>query len=129
MKGVEWLVEAFGCSTAVLTDTVRLRRFFNEIVGEMKLTPVAEPVWHQFPVTGGVTGIWLLRESHLTIHTFPEFQSSCINLFCCSWHGVPDWERHLASHLCASKFLVREFSRDYSPAMAPQRQREGVFQT
>jgi S-adenosylmethionine decarboxylase len=40
-----------------------------------------------------VTGVWLLSESHLAIHSFPEFRSACLNLFCCrerpSLEGTP----------------------------------------
>lgn len=56
---------------------------FREIVAEMNLRPLGEPMWHRFPPPGGVTGVWLLSESHLTIHSFPEFRSIRLNVFCC----------------------------------------------
>ena len=124
VKGVEWLVEAFGCSEKSLTDPDRLGRLFEQIVSELKLTPIGAPQWHTFPVTGGVTGFWLLKESHLAIHTFPEFRSACINLFCCTWHGEPDWNRDIGPHLGSSRLRIRELSRDYAPGREVARESE-----
>lgn len=113
MAGVEWLVEAFGCSPSALRDTATLRELFGLIVSEMGLKPVGDPVWHQFPVPGGVTGFWLLQESHLALHSFPEYRSICLNLFCCSERSALDWETRLGVLLGASQVDVREFPRIY----------------
>ena len=37
----------------------------------MDLHPLGKTSWHQFPNTGGITGVSLLTESHLACHTFP----------------------------------------------------------
>src|ERR1700745_3138976 len=83
MNGIEWIVEAHGCAPELLRDLRALRRLFEQIIEDLKLRPVGETQWHQFPQTGGITGLCLLAESHLAVHTFPEFQSLCLNLFCC----------------------------------------------
>src|SRR5882762_5432406 len=57
MSGLEWVVEAFGCSSSSLRDTAVLEDLFNNIIREMKLRPVGETQWHQFPGTGGITGL------------------------------------------------------------------------
>ena len=49
----------------------------------MDLHPLGKTSWHQFPNTGGITGVSLLTESHLACHTFPEYGSLCLNVFCC----------------------------------------------
>ncbi len=109
------MIEAFGCSTATLRDQVALRGLFDAIVAEMNLRPVGEPVWHQFPGTGGVTGIWLLQESHLALHSFPEHASLCLNLFCCRQRPAMPWENRLGALLGSSRVVVREFPRNYRP--------------
>ena len=113
MIGVEWLIEAFGCAGARLRDPAQLTLLFQNIVSRMDLKPVGEPVWHQFPESGGVTGIWLLQESHLTIHTFPEYHSACINVFCCSPRQALDWRATLFAALGATDTQVREYQRIY----------------
>jgi S-adenosylmethionine decarboxylase len=114
MTGIEWMIEAFDCSVPTLRDQTALRGLFDVIVSEMKLRPVGEPVWHQFPETGGVTGVWLLQESHLALHSFPEHGSLCLNLFCCKQRPPMQWQARLGRLLGSSRIDVREFPRNYS---------------
>lgn len=122
MNGNEWIVEAYGCPEESLSDLDLLRSVVSEIIAEMQLTPVTEPMWHRFPVTGGITGIALLTESHLACHTFPEFRSLCLNVFCCRPRVAWDFDR-LKQSIGATTVCVREVKRPYhsdaaSPAVA-----------
>ncbi len=119
MNGREWLVEAFDCDVARLTSIPALQSLFDALVQELNLHPVGDAVWHQFPTPGGITGMWLLAESHLTVHTFPEFESACINLFCCTPRASCDWSQRLAELLGARSVHVRVVERAYGPAAAP----------
>jgi len=113
MMGVEWLIEAFGCADTRLRDRALLAGLFDSVVERMALKPIGDAVWHTFPETGGITGFWLLQESHLTIHTFPEYQSACINVFCCTPKQALDWRSTLARTLGATDAHVREYQRVY----------------
>lgn len=113
MTGIEWLIEAFGCADARLRDQAQLSGLFETTISRMQLRPVGTPVWHTFPESGGVTGIWLLQESHLAIHTFPEYRSACINVFCCVPRPAPDWRSLLFTALGATDVQVRECERTY----------------
>jgi S-adenosylmethionine decarboxylase len=112
MNGNEWIVEAYGCPEENLSNLALVRSVVNAIIGEMQLRPVAEPVWHRFPVTGGITGMALLAESHLACHTFPEFGSLCLNVFCCKPRPGWDFDR-LKELLGATRVCVREITRAY----------------
>ena len=113
LAGIEWLIEVFGCSEVALRQPETLSNLFQAIVSEMKLKPVGSSVWHQFPDTGGITGFWLLQESHLAIHTFPEFQSACLNVFCCTERQPIHWESKMVEWLGATEIRVREYLRIY----------------
>src|SRR5260370_1859296 len=113
MSGLEWVVEAFGCSSQSLRDTAVLEDLFNNIIREMKLRPVGETRWHQFPGTGGITGLCLLAESHLACHTFPEHGSSCLNHFCCLPRAEWDFETVLRQLFDADSVAVRRLPRPY----------------
>jgi S-adenosylmethionine decarboxylase len=111
--GCEWVVEAHGCDAAALGEVARLQSLFSQIIADLGLKPVAEPLWHKFPGPGGVTGVTMLAESHLACHTFPEFGTLCLNLFCC--RSRPEWEFEAALRRAfgAHNVNVRRIDRPY----------------
>jgi S-adenosylmethionine decarboxylase len=117
--GVEWVVEAFGCDAERLTSRDRLAALVAELVADLALRPVAPAAWHQFPPPGGITGMVLLAESHLALHTFPEHQSLTLNLFCCRPREEWDFAAGLARHVGAGEVRVRRVERQYAQPMAP----------
>src|SRR5918994_1930367 len=88
--GTEWVVDANGCDAEALADIDRLKLIFERIIHDLELHVLGDISWHKFPEPGGVTGIALLSESHLTCHTYPEFGAACFNLFCC--RPRPEWD-------------------------------------
>ncbi|MGA2326042.1 MAG: S-adenosylmethionine decarboxylase [Bryobacteraceae bacterium] len=113
MSGQEWVVDAYGCDAAALADLGKLRGLFARMIEELSLRPVGETKWHQFPSTGGITGLCLLAESHLACHTFPEYGSLCLNLFCCK--PRPEWEftAYLEREFAARSVRIRRLERPY----------------
>ena len=119
MHGTEWIIEAYGCQPDVLRDLTRLQRLFDRLIADLHLTSVAAPVWHTFPAPGGITGFVVLAESHLACHTFPEFGSICVNVFCCRPRPDVDAAGVLAEVLGAEQTSVRSIERTYaSPVRA-----------
>ncbi len=118
MTGIEWIVEAQGCLVSALQDEAALRELFDSIVRELDLHVVGQSSWHQFPRTGGITAMYLLSESHLTCHTFPEYGSLCLNLFCCRPRPRWDFEQELHDRLGAEQVEVRQLERPYASGAA-----------
>lgn len=116
VSGCEWIIEAHGCGANDLADPAKLRSLFSYLVAEMDLHPLAESTWHQFPVTGGITGLSLLSESHIACHTFPEFGTLCLNVFCCRPRPDGDFESYLKGHFGAASVQVRRIDRPYGGA-------------
>jgi S-adenosylmethionine decarboxylase len=114
LHGREWIVDAQGCDPARLASLDALTVLFDRLVDELRLTPVGPPAWHRFPGAGGITGMVLLAESHLACHTFPEFGSICLNVFCCRARPAWDFSSGLAELLGATRVTVREVDRDYA---------------
>jgi S-adenosylmethionine decarboxylase len=118
MNGIEWIVEAHGCSPDSLRDLPALETLFEKIIGDLQLRVVGEMHWHQFPPPGGITGLCLLAESHLSCHTFPEYRSLCLNLFCCVPRGEWEFDSYLRAAFAAESVSIRRVLRPYIPAPA-----------
>jgi len=113
MHGLEWVVEAWGCSAALLRDQHALESLFDSLIADLRLRPVAPAQWHRFSGGAGVTGLCLLSESHIACHTFPEHASLCLNLFCCV--PRPEWpfDAELRKRFAATEVSVRRLTRSY----------------
>ena len=113
------MVDAAGCDTAALRDAAALDALFLAILDAARLTPVAPATWHQFPHTGGLTGVQVLAESHLACHTFPEHASLCLNVFCCV--ARPDWDLEglVRRSVGAREISVRRIERHYGSHTMP----------
>lgn len=59
-----------------------VHRILDAVVAACGFTVVGR-VAHQFQPTGA-TAIYLLSESHISIHTWPEKAAACVDIFCCS---------------------------------------------
>jgi S-adenosylmethionine decarboxylase len=115
MCGCEWVIEAHGCDAASLADVEKLRALFQKLTDALGLHPVGDTTWHQFPGTGGITGLCLLAESHLACHTFPEYHSLCLNIFCCRPREEWDFSAYLKHEFAAGAVRVRRIDRPYLP--------------
>lgn len=119
ISGIEWVIDATGCDAGALRDAATLERLFEAVIAAGRLTAAAPAVWHRFPHTGGLTGLQILTESHLTCHTFPEYGSLCLNVFCCvpreDWH--PD--RLVGAIVGAQHVHVRRLERQYGSQAVP----------
>ena len=109
--GTEWLIDAAGCSPDALRDVRTLRDLCQRVLHELELRVLGDGIWHQFPSPGGLTGLYLLTESHLACHTYPEHGVATFNLHCCRARPRWLWEAALRETLGATAVSVREVRR------------------
>jgi S-adenosylmethionine decarboxylase len=109
--GTEWLVDAEGCRAEALRDLPLVRSVLEAILTRLELRVVGAGQWHQFGGEGGVTGLYLLTESHLSVHTYPEYGIATLNLYCCRPRPDFPWSDELARVLGATRVDVRMVRR------------------
>lgn len=109
--GTEWLVDAFGCDPLRLASPAALCTLSDGVIAQLGLHVLGPPVVHQFPEPGGVTGLYLLSESHWAWHTYPESELATFNLYCCRARQPLDWSVLLAAALGARRVEVTSVRR------------------
>lgn len=75
------LVEFFGCSTEILNDVPHIESSMLDAAKEAGATIISSVFHHFSPF--GVSGVVVIQESHLAIHTWPEYRYAAVDLFTC----------------------------------------------
>ncbi len=79
--GRHLLVELFGCDETILNDIPSIESVMRDAVKASGATEVG-CVFHKFtPV--GASGVIVLSESHISIHTWPEQGFAALDFFTC----------------------------------------------
>ncbi|TFG58311.1 MAG: adenosylmethionine decarboxylase [Spirochaetales bacterium] len=83
--GVHVLGNLYGCPNELLEKVDVVRSILWRATIEARFTAVGES-FHQFE-PAGVTGVILLSESHMSIHTWPEKNFAAVDIFTCGEEG------------------------------------------
>lgn len=79
--GCHLLLELKDCNSELLNDLSYIRRAMIETAQYVGATIVGESFHHFSPQ--GVTGILAIAESHISIHTWPEYGYAAADIFSC----------------------------------------------
>ena len=104
------LVEYYNCDKELLKDHEAIERFMNQAAREANATIVTS-CFHKFN-PWGVSGAVIIQESHLTIHTWPEYGYASVDLFTCGdsvnpWNGFMYLEKVLSADRSESTEVSR----------------------
>lgn len=78
--GGHLLVDMWGASN--LNDAEHIERALHE-GAKAAGASILYSYFHRFSPSGGVTGVVVLAESHITIHTWPERRFAAVDIFMC----------------------------------------------
>jgi len=111
MQGLHLTADLSDCTdAAAMTDALALRRLCLDAVHAAGLTPVGE-LFHRFPAPGGVTGVVLLAESHLAVHTWPERGAVTLDAYVCNVSGDNTMAAHRLIEQLITAFAPRSLQR------------------
>jgi len=104
------LAEIYDCEFAMLDDPNAVRDVMVQ-AAEYAGAEVREVVFHEFSPQG-VSGVVVIAESHLTVHTWPELGYAAVDVFTCG-NTVDPWEatRYICEHFGAKRVTASETKR------------------
>jgi len=104
------LAEICGCEFDILNDIEKVEEIMVNAALEAG-AEVRECVFHKFSPQG-VSGVVVISESHLAIHTWPELGYAAVDVFTCG-EKVNPWDacNYLTDHFCAKHMTAKEMKR------------------
>jgi S-adenosylmethionine decarboxylase len=114
--GKHCILELYDCDCARLDDEAFLRDTITTAAKRAGAT-LLNLITHRFEPQG-VTGLALLAESHISIHTWPESGYAAVDVFTCGDHTMPEracqvlWEE-----LGSSRHKLTSFRRETPEAL------------
>ena len=108
--GTHIVCELSGCDARTLTDVEGVQKILTVAARKANAT-VLEAAFHRFD-PHGVSGVVVIAESHLSIHTWPEIGYAAMDFYTCGDHTDP-WlaAEHAAKVLSAKTMLTTEVKR------------------
>ncbi|MEM4218283.1 MAG: adenosylmethionine decarboxylase [Candidatus Methanomethylicaceae archaeon] len=79
--GRHCICELYDCDRELLDNCSYLRKLFVDAAKQAGAT-VIKVAFHRFN-PHGVSGVVVIAESHLTVHTWPEFGYAAVDVFTC----------------------------------------------
>ena len=104
------LAEFNGCNRSILNDAAKVETLMVHAALEAG-AEVREVAFHKFSPQG-VSGVVVISESHLAIHTWPELGYAAVDVFTCG-ERVDPWDacRYLVDKLQATDVDATEVKR------------------
>jgi len=103
------LVELYDCNEEVLRDVVDIENYMLEAAKQADATIINSTFHHFSPF--GVSGVVVIQESHLAIHTWPEYRYAAVDIYTCG-SLINPWiafdflkEKLSAKHVSAMELL------------------------
>ena len=111
--GRHLLLELFDCDSEAITSLESVKGALVEAAKRAQAT-IVDVVFHEFNPYG-ISGVVVIAESHLSIHTWPEYRYAAVDIFSCGDILQPE---------IAANYLVEQFGAERASAVEMQR---GMF--
>lgn len=80
--GFQTTIDFYGCNSDKINSTGFIEKVLEKAAKKMNLTVVKSTIHSFSPI--GVSGVIVIQESHLAIHTWPEYNYVALDFFTCN---------------------------------------------
>lgn len=117
------LIEYYGCDEEIIENNALIEQLMNEAAEKSGAT-IVNSVFHYFNPYG-VSGAVIIEESHLTIHTWPEYGYASVDVYTCG-DSVDPWiaANYLEEAFKAAKSESFEIPRGMADKIRDQARKE-----
>ncbi|ADT84319.1 MULTISPECIES: adenosylmethionine decarboxylase [Thermococcus] len=94
--GMHVVLDLYECDPQILDDIERIEEILTK-AAEIANATIIDKRFHKFSPQG-VSGVVVVSESHIAIHTWPEHGYAAVDVYTCGDHTMP---------LKASEYIIR----------------------
>ena len=110
MFGPHLIIDGSRCNTRKLADRILVEQVLNDYPTAIGMTKIGGPYMFEYqapdPAYSGVSGLVVIAESHIAIHTFPELDYFTMDIFSCK-----NFDHEKAIEYIRDAFEVQEMDR------------------
>ena len=110
MFGPHLIIDGTRCDTRKLGDRILVEQVLNDYPNAIGMTKIGGPYMFEYqapdPAYSGVSGLVVIAESHIAIHTFPELDYFTMDIFSCK-----NFDHETAIEYIRRAFDVQEMDR------------------
>jgi S-adenosylmethionine decarboxylase len=85
--GPHLMLDLNDCNSAILADLEACFRLLNELPEKIGMTKITQPYVFRYsgsvPEDEGITGVTIIAESHISLHTYPKKNFVFVDIFSC----------------------------------------------
>src|SRR5215469_8297327 len=104
------MIDGSKCNTQKLADRILIEQLLNDYPRAIGMTKIGGPYMFEYqapdPEYSGVSGLVVIAESHIAIHTFPELDYFTMDIFSCK-----NFDHEKAIAYIKEAFEVQEMDR------------------
>ncbi len=108
--GPHLIIDGSRCNTQKLADRILVEQVLNDYPAAIGMTKIGGPYMFEYqapdPAYSGVSGLVVIAESHIAIHTFPELDYFTMDIFSCK-----NFDHEKAISYIKDAFDVQEMDR------------------
>jgi len=108
--GRQIIAELIGCDREIIGSLEKIKKIMLKAAKASNST-IVKSTFHKFSPQG-VSGVVVVAESHLAIHTWPEYGYAAVDIFTCGEHTNPEKGlKVLAKMVRAKKVKYKKVNR------------------
>ncbi len=128
MYGPHLTMDMYGCDKSKLSSVQIVSQFLSGLPNKIGMTKIIPPYVFEYrgikPEDWGVSGIVLIAESHISIHTYPEKNYASFDAFSCKEFDTEQVAKIVAEMFGAKTYEKNTFERGKHFPKQPERNRQ-----
>ncbi|MBU4344636.1 MAG: S-adenosylmethionine decarboxylase [Desulfobacteraceae bacterium] len=123
--GSHLMLDLNNCNPAILNDLDACFKLLNELPEKIGMTKITQPYVFRYsapvPEDEGITGVTIIAESHISLHTYPRKSFAFVDLFSCKPFDVEMARDHIVQFFQSKSPVVhvQERGAEFPTAIGP----------